>query len=80
MRLDRNEGRISAALPPERWAQAAAAVNRYPDTGTLTQLLAERMKIGPDQVLITAGGDDALEEAFRATRGSGSSDGASAAC
>jgi len=42
------------------------ALRRYPDTGPLQALLARRAGIQPDQVLVTAGADDALERAIRA--------------
>ncbi|MEO1697501.1 MAG: aminotransferase class I/II-fold pyridoxal phosphate-dependent enzyme [Planctomycetota bacterium] len=54
-----NEGRPAAALvaPAET---PSTAPERYPDAGELEARLAERFDLGPDQVIVTAGADDAL--------------------
>jgi histidinol-phosphate aminotransferase len=67
--LSRNEGapRISAvAFDPER---VAALTARYPDTGSLRQAIADRHGVGAEQVLVTAGGDDALLRCFMSVAG-----------
>jgi histidinol-phosphate aminotransferase len=52
------------------WRRSAAwsapdELGRYPDRGPLTAALADRLGIAADQVLVTAGSDDALERLFR---------------
>ncbi len=42
-----------------------AAVRRYPSAAPLEAALAQRYHLEPDQVLVTAGADDALDRAFR---------------
>jgi histidinol-phosphate aminotransferase len=54
LRLDGNEG----AGPEE--------VRRYPDPRPLEEILAQRLKVTPEQVLVTAGGDEALDRICRA--------------
>lgn len=48
-------------------ADAEALVRHYPDTSALTALLAEKHGVGLDQVLVTCGGDDALDRGIRST-------------
>jgi histidinol-phosphate aminotransferase len=69
LRLDGNEG----PLPPERLVAELAAqadaremVRRYPDARSLEERLALRHGVDGAQVLVTAGGDDALDRACRA--------------
>lgn len=65
LKLDANEG----AVPDPAVVGAAADVDtlrRYPDAAPLTQRLAARLGVDPDRVLVTAGGDDALDRACRA--------------
>lgn len=52
-------GRLADA-DPER------LVRQYPDTAPLAARLAERLGIGTDRLLVTSGGDDALDRACRA--------------
>lgn len=47
------------------------ADTRYPDRAPLTELLARRLGVGAERVLVTAGSDDALERAFRVALGPG---------
>lgn len=54
LRLDGNEG-----TGPEEAC-------RYPDPRPLEELLANRLKLDPRQVLVTAGGDEALDRVCRA--------------
>ncbi|MFO0590825.1 MAG: histidinol-phosphate transaminase [Polyangiaceae bacterium] len=65
--LDGNEG----LKPPAELLAAAAEltadeVRRYPSTAALTERLAARHGIDPSRVLVTAGGDDALDRIMRA--------------
>ncbi len=60
LRLDRNEGRLPPELAAQFWQQSASLLNRYPDTSELAALVAMREGIDTTCVLITAGGDDAL--------------------
>ena len=43
----------------------------YPDSSELQQLLAERLEVLPDRVLVTAGADEALERALKSVLGPG---------
>ncbi len=52
-------GRLAGADPD-------ALVRAYPDTAALTARLAARLGVAADRVLVTAGGDDALDRACRA--------------
>lgn len=67
LRLDGNEGPpppadlVSAACPDAR-----SVAWRYPDRGALREALADRHQVSPEQILVTAGGDDALDRALRA--------------
>lgn len=68
--LSRNEGRptiTSLELDSDTLARLTA---RYPDTSALTTLVAERHRLPEGQVLVTAGGDDALFRCFLHGRGS----------
>jgi histidinol-phosphate aminotransferase len=67
IRLDGNEG----AVPPvEMLAELAAhgsdLLRRYPELGALEALIAERHGVRREQVLVTAGADEALDRACRA--------------
>ena len=64
--LDGNEGRGPRADFASQVLQGASEqLRRYPDAGPLTRLLAERVGVSPEQVLVTAGGDDALDRMCR---------------
>ena len=67
LRLDRNE----RAVPPAAIARALAGVTpslcaAYPDKQPLERALATRSDVSPDRVLVTAGGDDAIDRCCRA--------------
>lgn len=67
--LSRNEGRATVtgiSLDPR---EAAELTSRYPDTSHLRSVLAERNNVRETEVLVTAGGDDALFRCFLATAG-----------
>ncbi len=64
--LDGNEG---ARPPAELIAEITAGsdrLRRYPDRSSLERLLAERLGVAADQVLVTAGADDGLDRVMRA--------------
>ncbi len=69
--LSRNEGRADAAALFSALPELGPLVSRYPDTAALRRRLAELNEVDPDQVLVTAGGDDALHRCFLALVGSG---------
>ena len=58
--LSRNEGRPPSASLLESVENESALVGRYPDLTSLTRSVAAFVGVEPIQVLITAGGDDAL--------------------
>lgn len=65
--LDANEGpaaRIDVAGLTTR--MGPSATQRYPDAAPLERLLAERLGIAASRVLVTAGGDEAIDRACRA--------------
>lgn len=72
--LDLNEG---APLAPDAWlAEVAAgvgmdAVRRYPDASRLEGMLAERLGVPADRVLVANGGDDAIDRVCRVCLGAG---------
>ncbi|WP_249756115.1 TIGR01548 family HAD-type hydrolase [Microvenator marinus] len=63
LRLDANEGRalISAAELGE-----SGPLNRYPDRRVLEEMIAHRHGLSPDEVVVTNGGDDAIDRICRA--------------
>ncbi|HBS29965.1 MAG TPA: TIGR01548 family HAD-type hydrolase [Phycisphaerales bacterium] len=65
--LDKNEGPRSGALRALDGLDLAEAARRYPDSSRMTALLAERVGVTPDRVLVTAGGDDAIDRLCRLT-------------
>ncbi|HKI93760.1 MAG TPA: histidinol-phosphate transaminase [Gemmatimonadales bacterium] len=52
---------LTAAL-----ARATPLIGRYPNPAALTELLADRLGVAPDRVLVTAGADEALDRICRA--------------
>lgn len=66
--LDLNEG---PAVPTSVLAELARIdgekLRRYPDASRLESLLAERFGVPASRVVVTAGGDDAIERLCRAT-------------
>jgi histidinol-phosphate aminotransferase len=65
--LDANEG--TPAWMEEGGVAGDERVRRYPSTRELEGVLAARMGVKPEQVLVTAGGDDGLERACRGVLG-----------
>lgn len=66
--LDLNEGDASRALI-ERWLGELdpASFCRYPNAGPLEQQIAESFDVPADRVVVTSGGDDAIDRICRAT-------------
>lgn len=65
--LHGNEGAGPGADVFEALAGAdVELLRRYPDPSGLEAALAARCGVAPEQVVVTAGGDDALDRAFRA--------------
>lgn len=66
--LDSNEGvGPTSELLEEIARSGIEPVRRYPDKTALEGQIAERFDVEPRQVIVTAGGDDALERGCRAT-------------
>ncbi len=66
--LDGNEGvRPPAALLDRLSRIDGERLRRYPDAAELEASIARAFDIDPDRVLVTAGADDALDRAMRAT-------------
>ncbi len=67
MRLHASEGPPPPpALLEAMLARARGVVNHYPDSGPLRALLAERMGVDPERLLVTAGADEAIDRVCRA--------------
>ncbi|MBK8253976.1 MAG: histidinol-phosphate aminotransferase family protein [Polyangiaceae bacterium] len=65
--LDGNEG----PAPSQTFLTNAttfhpSTLQRYPSSAALTEALAAKWNVSPDQLLVTAGGDDALDRLMRA--------------
>ncbi len=69
--LSRNEGRTRADELIARVGDTDRAVSRYPDTSGVRARLAALHGVDPGRILVTAGGDDALNRCFLALIGSG---------
>ncbi len=69
--LSRNEGRTRAAELIAKVDDLDRAVSRYPDTSGVRARLAAIHGVDPGQILVTAGGDDALNRCFLSLIGSG---------
>jgi histidinol-phosphate/aromatic aminotransferase/cobyric acid decarboxylase-like protein len=65
--LDGNEGAVpSLALYETLPARGAELLRRYPSAAALEAAFAARLGVGPEQVLVTAGGDESIDRACRA--------------
>lgn len=64
--LSRNEGRTRAAELLASVGDPDRAISRYPDISGVRAQLAALHGLEPDQILVTAGGDDALNRCFLA--------------
>ena len=76
--LHRNEGgRLFDSVVTAGAELDADQIRRYPDANRLSKLLAENYAIEADRLVLTAGGDQAIETLFRLTAFEKSSRGAS---
>lgn len=67
LRLDGNEGRTPPERLLDRLVDAGTEVlRRYPERRTLEERLADRLRLDPAGVLVTAGADDSLDRICRA--------------
>jgi len=64
--LDANEGPASRRGLEAVAALGADALRRYPSAAALESRLAERWGVAPERVVVTAGGDDAIDRICRA--------------
>ena len=69
--LSRNEGRTPATDLMPSVVELGELIRRYPDTTALLRQLARLHDLREDQLLVTAGGDDALLRCFLARLGPG---------
>lgn len=67
--LSRNEGRPRISRVDIGLEEGGRLTSRYPDTSKLRGMIAERHRVTPGQILVTAGGDDALFRCFLAASG-----------
>ena len=66
LRLDRNEGPApSRAVIRALGALPGDALQRYPSAAPLEAAIAARIDVAPERVVVTAGGDDALDRLIR---------------
>lgn len=68
--LSRNEGTPWSIDSGTSVDDLARVASRYPEITALMEAIASRHQVEPDQVLVTAGGDDALFRCFLARSGS----------
>ena len=73
LRLDANECIGADSLSATGIDRSPASSFRYPDSGRLERLIADRAEIAPDRIVATAGADDAIDRIFGACLDSGSS-------
>ena len=67
LRLDGNEGLLpSPALLAELANADPELLRRYPDVAELEVVLAKRLKVTPEQVIVAAGADEVIDRACRA--------------
>ena len=69
--LSRNEGRHAATDLVQSIDRPGDLIGRYPDSTALQKQLAGLYRVRSEQVLVTAGGDDALFRCFLARLGPG---------
>jgi len=71
LRLDNNEGSWVSDQDARRFSESPPATLRnYPSASFLEQAIAGRCGVRADQVLVTAGADDAIDRCFRVFLGS----------
>ena len=66
LHLDGNEGIAPPAALLDALGGDAELLRRYPSTATLARQIADRLEIAADRVLVTGGGDDAIDRVCRA--------------
>ncbi len=67
LRLDANEGvEPAAAVLDSLRSVSAEDVRRYPDASSLERVIAGRLGVDPARVVVTNGGDDAIDRVCRA--------------
>jgi len=67
LRLDRNEGLLPSSDALAELAHAdPELLRRYPDVSALTAMLAARLGVAPERVIVTAGADEAIDRICRA--------------
>ncbi len=69
LRLDANEGRPAALPSLDPGFLDPETSRRYPDARPLEALIARRLGIDAERVVVTAGGDDSIDRAVRALAG-----------
>ena len=69
--LDANEGAPILSDAEIGAAAARACVRRYPDTSALERDIAVRLGVSPERVVVTAGGDEAIDRVCRGFVGAG---------
>jgi histidinol-phosphate aminotransferase len=69
--LDANEGAPILTDAEIGAAAARACVRRYPDASALERDIAERLGVSPARVVVTAGGDEAIDRVCRGFVGAG---------
>jgi len=66
LKLDGNEGAAPSESLRREWAELPAELlRRYPDARPLERALARRLGLAAEQVVVTAGGDEALDRIVR---------------
>jgi histidinol-phosphate aminotransferase len=72
LRLDGNEGLLpSPAVLAELAKADPELLRRYPEVGELEAVLASRLGVGPERVIVAAGADEVIDRACRAFLTSG---------
>lgn len=65
--LDANEGPAATWQRTPALAPIEETLRRYPSAGALEAMLAEQWGMAPSRIIVTAGGDDAIDRVCRAT-------------
>lgn len=65
LQLSRNESQCAIVDLEQQLREQADLVSRYPDHLPLQQLIADCVGVAADRIVVTAGGDDAIDRAIR---------------
>lgn len=65
LQLSRNESTCPIGDLPEQLAQQSRLVSRYPDHLALQSAIADWVGVAADRIVVTAGGDDAIDRIMR---------------